>query len=294
MNTIKKDGRKNYVCTIDVETACGLEPIYDKQGNFLGNKSKGFAEPLIYDLGFAISDKKGNIVYEKSFLIKEIFLNQEIMSTAYYVSKVPMYWIQLHNGEHELVFWNEAVDCLAQALDYFDVSTIMAYNLNFDKRAMNCSNSFLNGEELNFDEYKQVCIWSLACETIFSQKSFPKIAVAQGWYSEKGNLKTNAEICYRYITGDYGFIEDHTGLSDVRIEVKIMAHCYRQRKAVKSGILGSPWRIPNTVHKDYTSRAIPKHQAYVKEMKRICDLQNAKMPVVEDLGYQWGTLNLNK
>lgn len=279
----KKDGRKKYICVIDVETACGI----DENG-----KSRGFAQPLIYDLGFAITDKKGNVVYKKSFLIKEIFLNQKVMSTAYYVNKVPMYWIQLHNGEHELVSWNEAIENMFKAMEHFNVQTVMAYNLNFDKRAINCTNQALNGVEMIFDNYKQVCIWSLACETIFSQKSFPKIAVAQGWYSDKGNLKTNAEICYRYISGRFGFIEDHTGLSDVLIEVQIMAHCYRQRKAVKSGILGSPWQIPNKLHKDYTSRAIPKHQAYVIEMKRVYALQNAQMPVIDDnaKGYQWGQM----
>ena len=46
--------------------------------------------------------------------------------------------------------------------------------------------------------------------------------------------------------GDPEFIEDHTALSDARIEVAIMAECYRQKKSVPYGIInGAPWRIVN-------------------------------------------------
>ena len=65
----KIDNRKKYYLVLDVETTGGL-----------GN-------PLIYDLGFAICDKKGNIYEKRSFIIKEIFDNKRLMDTAYYKEK---------------------------------------------------------------------------------------------------------------------------------------------------------------------------------------------------------------
>ena len=67
-----------------------------------------------------------------------------------------------------------------------------------------------------------------------------------GWVSPAGNIKTGAEFAHRYCSGDHSFIEDHTALSDARIEVEILAQCYAQKKIVPYGkINGSPWRIVN-------------------------------------------------
>ena len=56
------DRRRKYIMVLDVETT----------GNI------GF--PLVYDLGFAIVDKKGNIYEERSFVISEIFDNKKLMN----------------------------------------------------------------------------------------------------------------------------------------------------------------------------------------------------------------------
>ena len=106
----------------------------------------------------------------------------------------------------------------------------------------------LLGKEIKFAKYDKLCIWSLACEVLFTQKTFPKVAVREGWISEKGNYKTSAEIAYRYITGEHEFEEEHTGLEDVKIECQILAKCYAQRKKHDSGILGSPWQIVKKFH----------------------------------------------
>ena len=57
LNEVKIDRRKKYIMCLDVETA------------------NGFSKPLIYDMGFAITDKKGNIYQKFSFVIEEIFDN---------------------------------------------------------------------------------------------------------------------------------------------------------------------------------------------------------------------------
>jgi len=90
-------------------------------------------------------------------------------------------------------------------------------------------------------------IWQFACETKLSQKRYRSIALDQGWVSPAGNIKTGAEFCYRYVGGDWAFVEDHTALSDVRIEVEILAECFRQKKPVPYNVInGAPWRIVNT------------------------------------------------
>lgn len=45
------------------------------------------------------------------------------------------------------------------------------------------------------------------------------------WYTESGNYSTNAEITYRFISGNTEFNEDHTALSDAEIEFSILSEC---------------------------------------------------------------------
>ena len=56
-------------------------------------------QPLVYDIGYAIADRNGNVVLERSFLVAEIFLDKkDIMSSAYYAEKIPMYWEDVKKG----------------------------------------------------------------------------------------------------------------------------------------------------------------------------------------------------
>lgn len=229
---VKIDRRKKYIMVVDVETACG------------------FDNPMVYDIGVAITDKKGNIYEERSFAIDEVINNQKLMNTAYYKEKLPQYRKKISNGDMQVVKFAQARGEMLALLEQYGVSQISAYNLQFDmnalgntSRKLGVSNKFLTKAEIGI-ELKD--IWSFACETIYLQATFQKLAVKMGWVSEAGNLRTSAEIGYRYITGNPDFIEEHTGLEDVRIECQILAHCYKQRKKHKSGILPHPWRIPNS------------------------------------------------
>lgn len=235
------DKRKKYIMVMDVETAGGLE------------------QKLVYDLGFAIVDKKGNIIEERSFLIKEIFENKPLMTSAYYAEKVPTYLKDLEEGKHELVsFWQAREELLMMA-EHYGVKTFSAYNLNFDMSALkNTTNYILSGGKSHKGNYKfltpnfkgseMLCIWSLACELLFSQKSFAKFAVENQLYSKAGNYRTSAEVAYRYMTNDPGFVEEHTGLEDVRIEAEILGRCLRQNKKFISGIINHPWRLVVNQH----------------------------------------------
>lgn len=249
--------RKQYVLCIDVETANSLDC------------------PLVYDLGFAISDKQGNRLYEKSLLIEEIFTDKQLMSTAYYAEKVPAYWIDLYNGDHEMVKWDYALTLLNTVAEAFNVKIVGAYNWGFDRRALTKTNRTLNGKAFKFDpeKIKELCIWSLACETIFQQKTYAKLAIANEWLTPASNLRTNAECAYRYLTKDVNFIEAHTGLQDVRIETEIMAKCFKVGRNLKSGVIGSPWRMPNGkgCHSDLLDDMFPERLNPKAPKRKVAD-----------------------
>lgn len=229
----KIDKRRNYIMVVDVETAGGLD------------------NPLVYDIGYAITDKQGNIYETRSFIIDEIFSNKKLMSTAYYSEKVPKYIIDIESGTRTVVPFLEMRDDFIALAEKYNIKTLSAYNLMFDTRALtNTIRNITKEPKAKFlprslKDVKMMCIWCLACEVLYTQKTFGKVAIRNNWVSPVGNFRTTAEVGHRYITGNTDFEEEHTGLEDVLIEIGIMAYAFRQNKKRIGGVFANPWRIPN-------------------------------------------------
>ena len=208
----------------------------------------GLANRSIYDLGVCIMDKKGNIVEQGSWLIQEIFDNERLFATAYFANKRNLYFQKLEEGKIEKVPFLVARQRLLEMIGRWNVKYLSAYNLGFDLSAFKYSMKAFTGSDhffpLEMDSISRLDIWGFACETILQQKTFQKMAVAKGWISDKGNKISNAEICFRYITGNDNFVEEHTGLEDCKIECQILARCFAQHKSFTKGwIKAHPWRL---------------------------------------------------
>jgi DNA polymerase III epsilon subunit-like protein len=154
----------------------------------------------------------------------------------------------LDRGEISISPWAEIVEQMQSDIADYGVNILAAYNLGFDRRVMRQTNDLIGNGKPICPKLNQLDLWQFACETKLSQKSYAKIAKRNGWVSPAGNIKTGAEFAYRFCSGEHGFIEDHTALSDAIIETKIMADCFRQKKRVPYGIVnGAPWRIVNNL-----------------------------------------------
>lgn len=238
----KIDRRKNYILVLDVETA---------------NNTK---QPMVYDLGLAVADKKGNIYESKSYVISDIFFDQknifendELMNSSYYAEKLPKYYRGIKNGRDWrvkplLVARKEILSLMKE----YNIKEIAAYNAHFDINALNCTLRYITKSNLRwfFPYGVQVnCIWHMATQTILQQKTFLRIAKREKWETDKGNVKTSAEIAHRYLSSSIEFEEEHTGLQDVIIEVGIMAKCYAQHKKMNKNIYRGCWRLPQKQYK---------------------------------------------
>ena len=212
-------------------------------------------QPLPYDIGFAICDRMGNIAEERSYVVAETFLDmRDTMKSAYFAEKIPQYWEDIKNGSREIKSIYKIRKEVKDLMNKYNVKKVGAYNMGFDKRALNnvmryttksfCRWFFPFGTEF-------FCIWHLATQTLLQQKTFFKMAEKNDWFSEKGNLLTNAEVTYNYIKKMSDFKEEHKGLEDVRIEIEIMAHCFRQHKKMNTNINTSCWRLVQKAYKEY-------------------------------------------
>ena len=229
---MKIDRRKKYIIILDVETT-------NNQIGVKGAPNDG----LVYDLGFTVADKQGNVYAKRSFAIKEIFDWKELMDTAYYKNKLPKYYEKIRKGEMKKVSIWEARKSIKSAMEYFNITEVYAFNANFDYTTLNNTVRFLSGSACRwFFKYgTKICdIWHIACQTLGLQKTFQWENIRNA----NGNLITNAERMYAYLSQDFDFEEEHTGLADALIETQILARCFKTHKSIDKSINRACWRLP--------------------------------------------------
>jgi hypothetical protein len=230
------DKRRKYFLVVDVETANSTE------------------QALTYDLGFSVCDKQGRVYESRSYAIsdiffdeKKIFNNRELMDSAYYKEKLPQYFDGIRSGAWKVSPLLTVRKEIHQLMEEYNINVVCAYNCHFDKNALNTTLRYVTKSSLRwFFPYgtEFYCIWNMACQTICKQKGFLRFCFENGLYSKSGNCKTNAETVWAYMTQNPSFEEKHTGLEDVKIEVQIMARCFRQHKKMDKGINRLCWRVP--------------------------------------------------
>ena len=228
------DRRKNYILILDVETS----------GNLTANDSS-----IVYDLGGSIIDTTGGTHEEFSFLIEEIFMpydeGKSYMQSAYYGWKLPYYTRKAQNGEISIVSFWDARKHIHDLIKRYNIKIAMAHNARFDSKALNNTIRYLTAsKERNFLPYgvEWWCTMTMAQHTLKTDKRY------SAWCDEKpqtrrtekrGWVKLTAEVLYQYISGDDNFVEEHTGLADVRIEKKIF--WYIKNNYNFSEVYKSPW-----------------------------------------------------
>jgi hypothetical protein len=203
--------------------------------------------PLPYDLGYKIINRKGEVAVRRSFCIYEIYVGQkEMMKSAYYADKLPQYEEELKKGERQLVKLFTARKTILEDMENFKTNRVYAYNMNFDKRALNNDQKFITENRYKYFfpyETEFRCIWNMACQVLLARPSYIKMALKNEWVSDKGNILTNAECCYRYITNNPTFTEAHKGIDDVDIETEILLACFGQHKKMNTEPYTACWRM---------------------------------------------------
>lgn len=224
------------VLVIDTETANSVE------------------QPLPYDVGYAIvNTETGEIYTEKSFVVAEIFFDDELMKGAYFADKIPQYWEDI-KAKKRIVksICNIRREIKKDMQNYF-VSKVGAYNMGFDNRATKNDVRFISGSMVRwffpFDT-EFFCIWNMACTSILNTADYVRFALDNGFVSEHNNIQTSAENAYRFLKNDIDFSESHTGLEDVKIEIEIMLAVLRSNMEYKDKIYSACWRTVQRKRKE--------------------------------------------
>lgn len=213
------DKRKNYYMVLDTETA------------------NDFDDPIVYDIGASIIDKKGNVYEMVSLIIYDTFFEmKDLMKSAYYYDKRDDYLDDINKGYHKIVRYATAKQIINDLAIKWNIKAIMAHNAPFDYRSTTRTQRYLTKSKSRYFLPYGIELWDtlkMARDTIGQTKSYTKWCIANGYLTQGGKPRFTAEILYRYLIGDNNFIESHTGLADTLIEKEIFAYCLRYHKPMR-------------------------------------------------------------
>lgn len=230
---------------LDIETANSIE------------------DNLAYDIGFLVGDRKGKVYEEYSYTVYDIYAREkELMQSAYFAEKIPLYQERLKNKETKMVQLLTVKKIINKLCKKYNIKKIYAYNMGFDYRGCNKTLRYITKSKMRwFFPYgvEICCIWHIACQTICNRMNYAKFCLDNEFYSNAENMQTSAEIVYRFLHQDLDFEEEHTGLADVKIEFEILCKCLQYHEKIDHSIRRNCYQIPQRKFK----KLLNKHRVFV-------------------------------
>jgi hypothetical protein len=230
----KIDHRTHYILMMDTETANTLTRA---------DGSLDMTSVFIYDMGWQVTDRHGNIYEEKSYIVKDIFYQEtQLMQSAYYAKKIPQYLMEIAEGKRIVATFYEIRKDFLDTLAKYDTKTICAHNARFDYNASNITQRWLTKSKYRYFFPYGVEVWDTmkgAKAVIKDMPTYRKFCEENGYMTKHKTPRPRltAEILYRFISKDCDFMESHTGLEDVNIERQILAYCFKRKAKLADFVL---------------------------------------------------------
>jgi len=184
-------------------------------------------DPLCYDLGYEVFDLAGNLYDRNSFVNGDVFCDKELMSSAYFLDKMPQYWEEIKTGKRQLASWYQITKELYRTIVENDVKIVCAHNARFDYRAIHTTQRYRTSSKWRWVLPYGVEWWDtlkMARNILKCDKQYIEFCMENEFTTTLGKPQFTAEVLYRFIMGDKTFSESHTGLEDVQIERKIFEY----------------------------------------------------------------------
>lgn len=192
-------------------------------------------DPIVYDIGWAVVDADGNVYQTYSFVVADVFLDAELMASAYFAEKIPTYWEQIKSGERTLAKFSTIRKIFHDCAKAFGVTKFFAHNMRFDYRSTNLTQRFLTSSKYRyfFPYGAEICdTLKMARQVLKDDIDYDNFCYDNQYLTKRGCKRYTAEIIYRFISKNLQFEEEHTGLADVLIEKEILAYCFHKMESV--------------------------------------------------------------
>ena len=187
-------------------------------------------DPITYDIGWAVIDENGEVYETASYVVADVFLDRELMESAYFVDKIPQYWEDIENGERILARFKTIRFKLIDCCKRHNVQVIIAHNARFDYLSLSTTQRYLTNSKYRYFLPYGVEVWDTLkmAREAFQCEDYDSFCYENGYVTKRGCKRFTAEILYRFLSGNNDFVESHTGLEDVMIEKEIFCECVKR------------------------------------------------------------------
>jgi len=185
--------------------------------------------PIMYDCSFIVADFVGHTYEEKAFVVADTFLNDELMSSAYYIDKKPQYWEDIKNGTRELKTLYNIKKAVAEIMEKHNITKVFAYNCRFDYLSTALTQRYITKSKFRwFFPYgtEFYDILKMSRDTFKFNEEYTSFCEDNLYLTKLGKPQFTAEVVYRFLN-DETFVEEHKGLEDCKIEYEIFLHCVK-------------------------------------------------------------------
>lgn len=180
-------------------------------------------KPFCYNIGYVIANERGETIIEREFVVEQIWHNLPLFQSAYYANKRPLYVQAMRSRLARMDKFGYICAQMRRDFKQYEVSAAYAFNSSFDENVFEFNCDWFKC--INpFDEIPIYDIRGYVHHWLISEK-YKRFCEENERFSDTGNYSTTAETVYQYISGFHDFEEDHTALSDARIETDILTAC---------------------------------------------------------------------
>ena len=205
--------------------------------------TNSMTDALCYNVAGKVIDAHGGVYEEGNFLNLDVYAMPDLMASAYYKHKMPLYDAQLAEGEIVGTNWYNIMVWVRKMCREYNVVAIIAHNARFDYDAINTTQRYETSSKYRYPLPYGVEIWDtmrMAHDTICQQKGYRKFCEENGFMTahKTPRPRETAEVIYRYLTKNVEFEEEHRAMEDVEIECEIFWACIRQHKKMRRNCFG--------------------------------------------------------
>lgn len=210
-------------------------------------------KPFCYNVGWVVADMEENgsfqILEEKEYMVKQVWYNTMLFSTAYYADKKELYHDRIKQHFIEVKRFDELMEILSNTINYHNVEIAYAYNSPFDERVFHFMTEWFHTP----NPMAEIPVFDIRAYFINSVKNdddFKMFCEEHNLFTDSGNYSTTAETAFRYLMGEVSFEEEHTALADSEIELSILGWSAKNSDIFQE--MESPKSVPRLVEKVFT------------------------------------------